>query len=79
MSLSFSLICQETKQKLCVGQGHHFFEPPYAPVMETFYSGEKDTMEKLHRFLQATQGKALMLVCDEHAAYINEDDWREFE
>jgi hypothetical protein len=78
MSLTFHLICPQTKQKLWVGQGHHYEEtnPPNQPVMDTFYSGEPKTMELLHRFLKATQGKELMLVCDEWRDDIA--DWEEF-
>lgn len=80
MSLTFSLICKETKQRLWVGQGHHVEQPDgsYPPVMTTFYSGEPTTMAILHRFLCATQGFDLKLVCHEHQEDSFYEAYKEF-
>ncbi len=43
MSDTFYLVCDETKKKLWIGQGWG--------SMTNFYSGEKETMELLKRFL----------------------------
>lgn len=53
MSTSYLLACKEVKMSVWVGQGFG--------GMETFYSGEPDTMEALGVFLNATRGKALVL------------------
>lgn len=57
MSVSYRLFCKETREAVWVGQG--------SSTMDTFYAGEPETMEKLGRFLAATQGKELVLI-DEH-------------
>lgn len=68
MSLTFSLVCKQAKLKLWVGQGHHIEreDGTHPPVMTSFYTGDPEVMKKLHRFLQATQGKNLMLVVNDH-------------
>lgn len=45
--------------------------------MRAFYSGNPEVMERLGRFLIATQGKQLVLLCDDTDgdAY---DDYEEF-
>jgi hypothetical protein len=75
MSLTFCVICPETKQKIWVGQGHHH---DTEPVMEAFYSCDPDVMEKLHRFLKATQGKDLKLICEEHMDEEYHSEYKEF-
>ena len=57
MSQTWDLVCDETKQKLWVGQG--------SGEMRTFYSGEDDVMENLKRFLVETAGKPLRLICSD--------------
>ncbi len=64
MSETFSLCCPEKKLKVWIGQGVDFKSSPYK-VLTTFYSGEKDTMDKLHRFLQETYGSKLELRGDD--------------
>jgi hypothetical protein len=54
MSSSYRIICKETKQAVWIGQGFG--------GMKIFYSGEPETMEKLHRFLDETKGKELIVV-----------------
>lgn len=66
MSLSFSLVCDETRQRIWIGQGHHDPEQDYEPVMDTLYSGEAKTMEALRRFLNETRGKPLRFVVDDY-------------
>ena len=68
MSHTFSLTCDETKQKLWIGQGWH--------KMTTFYSGDSAVMERLKKFLDTTQGKALVLRCDDSDP--THDDYEEF-
>jgi len=58
MSATFSLVCHETRQTIWIGQG-------YVDDMEAFYSGDEETMTRLRRFLQATMGKPLVLLCDD--------------
>lgn len=58
MSQTFSLVCHKTKQKLWLGQGHN-------GAMNTFFSGDPETMSRLGRFLEATRGSSLNLVCDD--------------
>lgn len=65
MSQTYSLVCHETRQSLWVGQGRG--------TMTTFYSGEASTMDRLGRFLAATQGKPLMLLCTDEGG-----DWIEY-
>ncbi len=57
MSYTYTLVCHELKIGIWVGQGWD--------RMTNFYSGMPEKMEKLGRFLEATRGKSLELVCDE--------------
>lgn len=57
MSQTFSLVCEETKQKVWVGQGWG--------KMTTFYSGELEIMARLGEFLRDHEGKSLRLLCDD--------------
>lgn len=57
MSQTFALVCREAKLKICVGQGWH--------AMTTFYSGIPEVMGRLGRFLEATRGQPLVLLCDD--------------
>lgn len=57
MSKTFDLVCKEAKLKIWVGQGSH--------TMSNFYSGVPKVMQRLGRFLEATRGKPLLLVCDD--------------
>ena len=70
MSRTYSLVCEETKSCLWVGQGHG--------EMTVFYSGEPQTMERLGRFLRAHVGKQLALM-DSEKAYAEIDDLTQFE
>lgn len=74
MSLSFVLVCPETKQKLWVGQGHHDCTQGYKPVMEALYSGAVET-EKLREFLNATYGKQLALAVEDYGKHNDKDGW----
>ena len=56
MSSNFRLICEETKQKIWVGQGW------VDKGMETFYSDDKLTMIALGKFLREHEGKNIKLV-----------------
>ena len=66
MSQTFSIVCDETKQKLWIGQGH-------GHKMTCLYSGEKETMENIRKFLDSTMGKPLRMVVDADL-----DDYAEF-
>lgn len=57
MSQTFSVVCDETKQKLWIGQGR-------GHKMTCLYSGEKETMENLRKFLDSTMGKPLRMAVD---------------
>lgn len=57
MSKTFSIVCHDTKQRLWVGQGRG--------AMTTFYSGQPEIMARLGRFLEATRGKALFVLCND--------------
>jgi len=67
MSQTFSLVCDDTKQTLWIGQGH-------GGKMTCLYSGEPETMEKLQAFLNHTMGKPLRFSLDE-----DPDDYTDFE
>lgn len=67
MSQTFEIVCHETRQKIWVGQGW--------AEMTNFYSAEPVTMERLRRFLVATKGKPLVLMCAETDA----GDWHDYE
>ena len=58
MSRTFSLVCHETKQKVWVGQG--------CGLMDSFYSGEPETMKQLGDFLKTHEAKPLFLLCNDH-------------
>lgn len=62
MSKTFSLICEETKKRIWVGQGHG--------SMLSFYSGDPKVMATLTKFLNDHQGKNLKFVCDDTNDYI---------
>lgn len=76
MSTTWDLVCDETKQRLWIGQG--FAEGESGPLpLGTFYSGQPQTMHALKEFLRATAGKSLRLASehDETAAdYEDFDD-----
>lgn len=67
MSHTYRIVCHETKQKLWIGQGF--------VGMTTFYTGEQIVMEKLRRFLIATKGKPLMLMCTD----TDDGEWHDYE
>lgn len=60
MSSTYDLICVDKKIKIWVGQSRRG-----ETGMASFYSGEPQTMLALGRFLQATEGHSLKLVCDD--------------
>lgn len=70
MSQTFSLVCHETKQKLWVGQGWG--------AMTCFYGEMPDVMFRLGRFLEATRGRSLVLVCNDTDGFAS-SDYEEFE
>lgn len=61
----YSLVCRETGQRICIGQG--------AGKLDKIFSSEPDVMARLCHFLTATYGKTLLLQCDvpssEHYSY----------
>ncbi len=61
MSDAFYLICHETKEMICVGQGR-------TSVRGIFYSGDKSLMLMLKKFLNDHRGRKLYFE-DEHRAY----------
>ena len=69
MSQTFSIVCHETKQRLWIGQGWN--------AMTNFYSGNAEVMERLGRFLEATRGKSLVVLCNDTEGYSL--DYVEFE
>ena len=54
MSTSYKLVCDETHEGVWIGQGNG--------GLKVIYSGEEDTMIRLRRFLNETQGKSLRLI-----------------
>lgn len=64
MSLTFTLVCDELRLKVWVGQGHH--NEQGEPVMDTLYADETETMESLKKLLNQTRGKALRLIVDDY-------------
>ena len=62
---TYSLVCLQTGQRICIGQG--------SGSMTKFYKQEADLLDRLGHFLAATQGRPLILKCDvpsaEHANY----------
>lgn len=56
MSQTFYLVCHESQQALWVGQGRG--------QMTHFYWGAEDA-QRLGRFLKATAGKSLVLMCSD--------------
>lgn len=69
MSNTFSLVCDETEQKIWIGQGWK--------GMTTFYSGMPEVMQRLGRFLEVTRGKILLIRCDDTDE--THGDYEEFE
>ena len=66
MSRSYHLVCPEMKISLWVGQGWG--------GMTCFYSTQEH-LGRLHRFLNFTWGKSLVMMDSEHV----DTDWPEFE
>ncbi len=58
MSRTYSIVCEETKQKLWIGQGRAG-DPFY------LYTGDAEVMKKLSLFLRDTIGKKLEVIDDE--------------
>ena len=58
MSQTFSLVCDETKTKCWVGQGHQC-------EMTILYSEQPNTMVALAEFLKFNMDRPLRFVCDE--------------
>lgn len=77
MSLSFSLVCDETRQRLWVGQGHHDPTQNYAPVMDVLYFDPVAAC-KLMRFLNATRDKPLRLVVNDYPETVPTLEYEEF-
>ena len=67
MSQTFRIVCHETQQQLWIGQGWG--------EMTTFYTGEQITMDRLRRFLVATKGKPLFLMCTD----TDDGEWLDYE
>jgi hypothetical protein len=68
MAQTFSLVCEETRKKIWVGQG--------TGKMTSFYTGEPRIMERLGIFLREHEGKTLRLLCDDWNAMLL--DYEEF-
>lgn len=60
MSRTFSLVCQDLKLKIWVGQSGGSVEG-----MGSFYTGNPDVMQRLGRFLDFTRGHSLVLLDDD--------------
>lgn len=60
MSKSYLLCCDETKQKIWIGQSGN-----KSDRMTTLYSGVPEAMDALILFLGRTMGKPLVLRCDD--------------
>lgn len=71
MSETYELVCHATRQRLWVGQGRQ------GHGMEIFYSGEPETLDLLKRFLAATVGYELILLCTDRPG--QNDDWLDYE
>ncbi len=71
MSQTFSLVCKETRQRLWVGQGWG--------AMTTFYYADEKVTQRLGRFLEATRGKPLVLLCVDEQGEEFFEGWEEFE
>lgn len=69
MSKTYSLVCSDARLKLWIGQG--------AETMQSLYT-DGEHAGKLRRFLCATQGKSIVLMCDDTQGsdYL---DFKEFE
>jgi len=68
MSRTYSIICDETKQSLWVGQGSN--------IMTSFYSGDPDVMYRLAEFLRTHQDKEIKFVCaDFHDDLVDYDEF----
>lgn len=67
MSQTFELVCHETRQKIWIGQGHG--------AMTGFYTKKPEVMERLRRFLVATKGKNLVLMCTD----TDDGDWGDYD
>lgn len=67
MSSSYYLVCHEDKKYLLVGQGNG--------TMTTFYEDERDTMSHLGKFLQESEGKPIVLLCDTTMDWDNMEDY----
>lgn len=57
MSQTHSIVCDATREKLWIGQG--------TGPMTSFYSGDPETMEALHWFLQKNRDHPLRMVCED--------------
>lgn len=66
MSKTFELVCHETKQRLWIGQG--------ATRLSHWYTTPKH-LEDLRKFLDATRGRPLVLLCDDTES----GDWQDYE
>jgi len=53
MSVTYSIVCKETKERLWIGQGNYL------------YTGDKEVMDSLTKFLFETMGKTLLFICDD--------------
>ena len=68
MSQTYSLVCHETQQRVWVGQGWG--------KMESFYSGDPETMKRLGTFLAAHEGHTLVLLCNDTNEFVFDyRDW----
>lgn len=70
MSQTFSLICKKTKSRVWIGQGWG--------EMESFYSGNKKTMDGLKKFLNDNKGKVIEFICDDENDFIFEENYKEY-
>jgi hypothetical protein len=70
MGLTWALICHSTKQQVTVGKGYD--------DMGTFWSGNKEIMERLGEFLNETRGLDLVLLNMDQMDHITDDCYEEF-
>jgi len=68
MSTTWYIACPETKKRVWIGQGSH-------DNMSVFYSDEPETMACLADFLNAHQGKNLVVV---NIEFFDQLDYEEF-
>lgn len=75
MSRTYSIVCVEAGLTLWIGQA----TTNRPNDLAVFYSDQPETMKRLGRFLQATIGMQLVILCDDEVDAIIDVELREFE